>query len=81
MSNVKFPRKLMITYSYTIYDENKNTLTAIARAFIPVTYPMDDENELLTVIEDAANQTITQNYDNLSILSICDITNLLKEDE
>ena len=81
MSNVKFPRKLMITYSYTIYDENKNALTAIARAFIPVTYPMDDENELLTVIEDVTNQTITQNYDNLSILSICDITNLLKEDE
>lgn len=81
MSNVKFPRKLMITYSYTIYDENKNTSTAIARAFIPVIEPMDDENELLTAIEDVANQSITQNYNNLSILSICDITNLLKEEE
>jgi hypothetical protein len=81
MSDVKFPRKLMITYSCTVYNEKREPSMLIARAFIPVLEPLDDENELLTGIEDVANQSITQDYDNLNILSICDITDLLKDEE
>ena len=77
---MKFPRKLMITYCYDIINEDKTISHVIARAFIPVLEPFDDVDELLTSIEDVANQSITERYERLSILGISDLTELLKEE-